>query len=980
MALERKSFQLDRLVFVLVVIALVGLWSVVLLFTNQERELTLERAREQLALSLYTLADYNELSNRLGELSEEGTESRNDAFWQAMLQYPAASIWVESEDGTITSGLPADDLNATILVEEQRSGFSVFAALPEEEALSSWYQTRRERIAILLVATAAFLIFTQFLVRALRQRTNAERNAAREQERNRQLEQYREQLEQTVNERTGELADANTRLADELKERKTAEKTLREHDALLSSVTKGASELLGTHNNEEAVQAVLELVGNTIAVSRVQLLVLDQKQVGHIIANLTYEWCAPGLSSLVKNPRFQHIDINNELPKEVSRIFTQGMAVFHLEDIREPYRIRYKQAGMQSFLMIPILMENKPWGVISFIDSAKGNRQWSWAETDTLRTLAGLVGVAMNRARYTKELADANTIVQNSPTILYRLKGEPSFPLIYISHNITKFGHDAVTLLQHQNWIEKLVEEEDRDTVLEAMGRMLDSTAQGASIEFRLLTGSGSHRWVENRYTPIRDDRDRLIEVEGIIIDITERKAAEEKIAAMARSDALTGLANRTTFNERLNQLFSAASRGATPFAVFYMDLDRFKTINDTLGHALGDKLLIETARRLRRCVRSSDLVARLGGDEFAILQSNIKEVTNAGKLAVKLQEAINRPLVLDGNELHMTCSIGICPWSANIQDADSLLTQADLALYRAKEDGRNCYRFHSAELDREVLQHSRMADELRIGVEQGQLELAWQPQVAIDGNAIVGIEALVRWNHPTRGLLDAHEFVPVAEKSGIIMVMGQWVLNEACRQLRQWRDEGVTLKEITINLSGVQLKNSRDLITDVVSITKKWGLSPEDIEFDVTEAMLAQTTWTQNDVLNQLNKLGCKIAIDRFGAEYSSIDYLRAYSISHLKITSTLIRDAIENPDSANTIKAIIQLARDLKVGVIVEGVETKAQNKLLQGLNQAANAQGYFYSKAVTGGTAGEMLQLGHLEHEEDESGEPNVEEQDT
>lgn len=959
MPLQRKTLHINQLVFLLVALVLLGLWAVVLMFTSGERSQTLERAREQLQVTAITLADFNELAAQV-ELSAQGSDARTDALWRALLQYPSASIWVES-GGVVTGGLPAADLSSSIVVEEARNSFVVYAALPEVEALADWRNDRLQRVIALSVVTLIVLVLAQFLVHALRLRTEAERVAAASEESKRQLQLYGEKLERTVDERTAQLAGANERLGEELKERKAAEKTLREHDALLSSVAKGAAELLGSHNNDAAIAAVLESIGKTITVSRVQLIRLQQGADGHFHGALAYEWCAPGLNSLLDDPRYQNLDLDSEYPRQMPSLLSQGMLSFHVDDIDPAYRQRYLEADMQSLLHIPVHMEGKHWGTLCFIDSVRGRRDWSRAETDTLRTLAGLIGVAMTRARYVKELADANTIVQNSPTILYRLKGEPPFPLIYVSHNIAKFGHHVEQLLDAVSWIDLVVAEEDRSLLRDAMSRMLMDNGAASALEFRLRTGSGEYRWVENRYTPVRDDKGRLVEVEGIVIDITERKAAEEKIAAMARTDALTGLANRATFNERLAQAFAATRRGAKPFAVFYMDLDRFKTTNDTLGHPIGDELLKETAKRLRQSTRETDLVARLGGDEFAVLQMDISEPSNAGTLAQNIQSILGRPMMLEGNELRVSSSIGICPWSPDIKDADSMLVQADLALYRAKEDGRNCYRFHSPALDREVMQRNELADELRLGIERGELELAWQPQVSIAENHIVGVEALVRWRHPVRGLMDAQDFIPVAEKTGSIMAIGHWVLDAACQQLREWRDAGVQLDEIALNLSQTQLKNSTDLITDVVSTTAKWGLTPKDLEFDVTEGMLAQTTWTQNDVLGQLHALGCKIAIDSFGTAYSSFDYLRAYDVNNLKVARSFIRDAMHDPEQANTIKTIIQMARDLGIGVVVEGVETAAQNALLQSLNKSANAQGYFYSRAVDGLAAGTMLKSG-------------------
>jgi diguanylate cyclase (GGDEF)-like protein/PAS domain S-box-containing protein len=347
----------------------------------------------------------------------------------------------------------------------------------------------------------------------------------------------------------------------------------------------------------------------------------------------------------------------------------------------------------------------------------------------------------------TRELSDANIIVQNSPTILYRLRGEPSFPLIYISHNITKFGHIPSSLLHQSDWMEQLVESDDREKVVTAMARMLERGAQGASLEFRLRTGEDGYRWVENRYIPVRDNEGRLIEVEGIIIDITERKAAEEKITLLARTDHLTGLANRATFVERLHQAFAAAKRGATPFAIFYIDLDHFKPVNDTLGHPVGDLLLREVALRLRACTRDTDLVARLGGDEFAVLQGEMGEPANAGALALKILRNIALPYLLDGNHVRISASVGICPYMDESAGPDAMVVQADLALYRSKDEGRNQYRFHSGDLDRAVQDRVSLGDELKKAIDHDELELYYQPQIELSTEKIVGVEALVRWN-----------------------------------------------------------------------------------------------------------------------------------------------------------------------------------------------------------------------------------------
>ena len=975
----RNSTVLYQMILVIVALALVALWAAVGMLSRAERDFTLERALSQLEITVITLADFNELAEQAGVDNPQAiNDSRTDAIWRALLQYPAASIWVES-DGEVLGGMPAQPSEDALTVEEARTGFTVYASLPRDEALAEWQQALQQRIIITAVISLAFLILSYFLTRALKQRAIIEREAALMQERNEQLTRYREELEKTVTLRTSELSTANEHLEQELRERKQAEKTLREHDAMLSAVTKSAGLLLSTHQHEEAINAVLELIGQTISVTRVQLLALKPDSQGNIQARIHNEWHTPGQDTFIDSPEFQSFAINKHYPKTAVQILSGNTVEFASEDMPEAKRTAYRDAGLHNFLMIPVDVEDRSWGSLVFIDSADEKRKWNWAETDTLKTLANLIGVSMTRARYVQELADANTIVQNSPTILYRLKGIPSFPLIYISHNITKFNHSPEALDNSTRWIETLVMEEDQENVQSAMTRMMEPSVDGASIEFRLKTGERSFRWVENRYTPVRDKEGRLIEVEGIIIDITERKAAEEKIATLARTDALTGLANRATFTERLRQTFAATKRGAKPFAILFMDLDHFKNINDTLGHPAGDQLLKEVSARLQDSTRDTDLVARLGGDEFAILQTEISEPENAGTLAQTLLKSITQPYTLGDNEVHVTTSIGICPFTSGSTDPDNMLSQADLALYRAKDEGRNQYRFHSSDLDELVMERSAMGEELRLALERDEFFLAYQPQVSMKDGSVVGLEALVRWRHPTKGVLPAADFISTAEKTGTIMGISHWVLNEACRQLQEWRKQGLTLSQLTLNLSILQLKNSKEFIREVCEAIKKWGLQPQDLEFDVTEAMLAQTTWSQNDALFQLRNLGFRIAIDNFGTEYSSFDYLRSYSVNHLKIGQDFINRALVSEDSAAAIRAIIQLASDLGIGVIAEGIENDAQRDFLMSLGNNANAQGYYYSEAKTGTSIRDILRSGKVDYVNDAGQVPTATDQE-
>jgi EAL domain-containing protein (putative c-di-GMP-specific phosphodiesterase class I) len=331
--------------------------------------------------------------------------------------------------------------------------------------------------------------------------------------------------------------------------------------------------------------------------------------------------------------------------------------------------------------------------------------------------------------------------------------------------------------------------------------------------------------------------------------------------------------------------------------------------------------------------------------------------------MAAKIQAALALPFSVNGNEINISVSIGISPYIPGNAGADTMLVQADLALYRSKDEGRNQYHFHSDDLDQEVLDRMTLAGEIKRAIDQEEFELEYQPQIELSTQNIVGMEALVRWHHPTRGLLAPGLFIPIAEKTGTIVALGHWVLDQACRQMSIWRNEGLTLPVIAVNLSLFQLMGGQDLVRDVTQTIAKWGLAPSDLEFDVTEATLAQLTWTQNEVLPQLRQLGVKIAIDDFGSEYSSFDYVRAYRVNHLKIAQSFVNRSSSDPECAATIRAIVNFARDIGIGVIAQGVETEQQRDLLTSTGSMTQAQGFHFSKAVGADRAGDFLRQGRI-----------------
>ena len=432
-----------------------------------------------------------------------------------------------------------------------------------------------------------------------------------------------------------------------------------------------------------------------------------------------------------------------------------------------------------------------------------------------------------------------------------------------------------------------------------------------------------------------------------------------KSIALLARTDGLTGLANRATFIERLYQAFAAARRGASRFAVLYIDLDHFKDVNDTLGHSAGDLLLISVAGHLKRNCRESDLVARLGGDEFAILQTEVSDVSGATALASKIHGVLGTPYQLGDSKLFLSACIGISLFTDETAGPDEMLAKADLALYRAKGDGRDQYRFHSDDLDQEMRERVTLTGDLIQALEKNELELYYQPQVELFTGRITGMEALIRWNHPKRGLLMPADFIPIIEKSDAIVALGQWVLDHACEQMSSWRNAGIAPVILAVNLSLGQLRTGDELIQFVTATLTKWGLTPKDLELDVTETMLAYATWAYIDVLERLQQLGVMIAIDDFGTQYSSLDYLKHYRVSRLKIPRAMITAAAQQDQrNAAMVRAIIGLARELDIEVMAQGVENEAQRDLLTAAPSTTKVQGFYYSAPVPASGATQLL----------------------
>jgi PAS domain S-box-containing protein len=498
--------------------------------------------------------------------------------------------------------------------------------------------------------------------------------------------------------------------------------------------------------------------------------------------------------------------------------------------------------------------------------------------------------------------------------------------------------------LTYETLLER-VHPEDRDRVARAQGAARRK-AQPYSIDFRILRSDATIRFVHDQAEVTFDEAGAPWRMTGTLQDITERKQAEEQIRFLAYYDGLTQLPNRTLFIERLKLALASATRHGRRLAVLFLDLDRFKHINDTLGHSVGDELLRSVADRLRKVLRSTDTigreagsaashsngtVARLGGDEFVVSATDIARGEDAARVATRILDALSNPFMLNEHEVFVTGSIGISLYPDDGGDSDTLLKSADAALYHAKDVGRNGYQFYNKSMNATAFQRLLLENSLRKALKRDEFLLHFQPQIDVASGAMIGAEALIRWRQPDLGLVSPADFIPLAEETGLILAIGEWVLRQACAQSKAWQTTGFDSLRCAINISGRHFWQSQ-FLNVLDEIVRSTGVDPHCLELEITESVLMRSGTEAVNVLNQLKARGLRISVDDFGTGYSSLSYLTRFPIDALKIDQSFVRDIVTDPSDAAVIAAIIAMARSLGIDVIAEGVETAEQLTLLQ------------------------------------------------
>ncbi|MHB9130783.1 MAG: putative bifunctional diguanylate cyclase/phosphodiesterase [Armatimonadota bacterium] len=569
-----------------------------------------------------------------------------------------------------------------------------------------------------------------------------------------------------------------------------------------------------------------------------------------------------------------------------------------------------------------------------------------------------------------RERKELEEIVNRSPVVVFLWRAEADWPVEFVSRSIEQYGYTPEDLYSGVATFTSIIHPADLERVNREVEQYLDEQQNEFVLLFRITTKQGDLRWVETHIWVRRDSDGRdllplitgargvVTHLQGIMQDVTERKQAEETIRHQAFHDTLTDLPNRVLFHDRLTVALKHAHRNKKKLAVMFLDLDRFKTINDTLGHAVGDQLLQGVAGRLRRLLREDDTVSRLGGDEFTLLLPEITHADDAANVARKILETFRPAFEIDGRELYVTTSIGISLYPNDGLDAQALLQNADTALYHAKEQGRNLYQFYTPSMNARTLERLSLENNLRYALEREQFVVHYQPQVALESGQVIGMESLVRWQHPEMGLVSPAQFIPLAEETGLIEPIGEWVLHEACSQSMRWQHDGFPPLKVAVNLSARQFHQS-NLCEMVAKVLQDTGLQPHLLELEITESVAMRNVEYSVMVMRNLKGMGIQLSMDDFGVGYSSLIYLKKFPINTLKIDQSFIRGLNSDPNDEAIATAIIAMAQSLHLQVIAEGVETEEQLTFLR-THQCNGMQGYFFSKPLPSDAFGQLLRF--------------------
>lgn len=592
------------------------------------------------------------------------------------------------------------------------------------------------------------------------------------------------------------------------------------------------------------------------------------------------------------------------------------------------------------------MQSDQPIGTICAIEDAQGETFWIESYKSSLvidHQVVGTVGYARDVTKTLQNEREYRSLIENSPSSIVRFNKDNK--RIFLNAKKADFYQVDPDFLLGKSPSEF----PGGPSAIEYETLIQDVFSNGVnrSIDLHWQSGSKEHRVIRSLLAPEFDINGEIIAVIGMGLDVTESIEYELRIHRLAYFDPLTSLPNRTLLTDRLSQAALAATRGKDPFALIILDLDRFKEINDALGHIVGDVLLAECARRLETCISRQDTVARLGGDEFAILLSEINSPESVVVMVDRVMHAFTEPFFISGKELFVTLSIGVAVFPLDTSHVEELFKYADSALYHAKAQGRNNFQFYSSELTAHASERMSLEVSLRKALSKHEFELHYQPQVDLLTQEIIGVEALLRWNLDHTRMIPPDKFIGIAEQSGLIVDIGEWVISTACAAAVQWNQHRTTPFPVAINLSSRQFIRN-DLTGTLARILKETGCKPAWLKLEITESLLLESKQDIKKALNDLNNMGLKISIDDFGTGYSALGYLIHFPVSQIKIDRSFIRDITSNLDRGLLVKAIVSMSHSLRMEVIAEGVETLEQAEYLTSIG-CLYAQGYLFGKPV-------------------------------
>jgi diguanylate cyclase (GGDEF)-like protein/PAS domain S-box-containing protein len=710
---------------------------------------------------------------------------------------------------------------------------------------------------------------------------------------------------------------------------------------LLQEITVAANEAASI---EESLQVALDRVCEYTGWPVGHALLLDLG-AGELISSAIWHLSDPGRFEL-----FRRITEDFRFASGVGlpgRVLSTGEPAWIMDVNTDPNFPRAKQAkdiDVKAGFAFPVLAGRQVAAVLEFFSPE------ALPPDDRLLSVMATIGAQLGRAM---ERSRADEALRSSEE-QYRLLFERNLAGVYrttVDGRILACNLSLARIMGHETPEELLTGsaadyyDDPRQRI--AFLNTLRSNGTVTNFEVRLRRKDGSELWALENATFLDSKDESGAIIEGTIMDITDRKRAEEAVRHMAYHDVLTGVPNRALFQDRFSVALAQARRTGQPFAVMSLDLDRFKLFNDLLGHDVGDELLKTVANRLISCLREGDTVARVGGDEFLILIPGTEEAEDAAKVAEKVLNALNLPIVLVGREHHAGVSIGISLYPHDGDDGDTLVKKADAAMYHAKALGRNNYQLYAAAMNVRASERLALESDLRRALDREELIVYYQPRISVETGRIVGAEALVRWRHPARGLVSPGEFIPIAEETGLIVRLGEWVLRTACAQLKAWEGQHPDNFRLSVNISMRQFQQP-DFISMVERALNDAGIGPGLLELEITESIAMKDAEFTIQVLRRLRAMGIHISIDDFGTGYSSLKYLKDLPIDALKIDQSFIRDLADSENDAKIARNIIAMGHTLSLSVIAEGVESKDQLQFLK-KNRCDEFQGFLCRKPV-------------------------------